>query len=166
MLRINEILDSGFRRNDGSTFNQSSLKRKRPERAVFGFVGKVLSSAAWPGRFVIPGHYSTISAFVLSMNSITSLRSCCGSWNFSSVAFKWPMNFSQSLSLTPIPLWDVLLSRPVYNTGPPALEQRKSINSCSSRLIPSSPLFSQKRPSRESDISRGRRSSTTAVIAS
>jgi hypothetical protein len=44
MLRIKEILDSGFRRNDGSAINQGFLKSERRRlKAVFYSLSPALS---------------------------------------------------------------------------------------------------------------------------
>jgi hypothetical protein len=56
MLRINEILDSGFRRKDGSTINQSFLRVKyaltpfvRSSPALFFALLQVYQ----PGRYMV-----------------------------------------------------------------------------------------------------------------
>ena len=80
--------------------------------------------------------------------------------------YAWPMNAAQSSSLILIPTWDIFMSRPVYKSGPPALEHRKSIRSCFSRSMPSSPRFCQKRATFASACRRGSRSFATAEMAS
>src|SRR6185503_2102978 len=75
---------------------------------------------------VAPSARSMMSALVLSTNASTAARSAAGTWNSSSVALRCPMNADQSSSLIRIPLCEIFMSLPVYSSGPPAQEHRKS----------------------------------------
>ena len=62
--------------------------------------------------FSVEKAYATMSRLVLSTNASTAARSLAGTLKLSSVASRWPMKVRQSLSLMPMPLCDVFMSRP------------------------------------------------------